>query len=132
VGSLLIVTREEERENKFMNLQECYEEMQGDYEGVKGRLLTDERIQKYLVKFSNAKDYQMMLEALEKKDYELAFRMAHNLKGVSLNLGLTKLQETSAVLCESLRDGEPKEDITGLVEEVKSTYGDTVGAIRQL
>jgi HPt (histidine-containing phosphotransfer) domain-containing protein len=106
--------------------------MNGDYEGVKGRLLTDERIQKYLIKFANATDYQQMVDAIEKDDYDLAFRMSHNLKGVSLNLGITQLQKTSEVLCEEYRNGKPKNDVTELLQAVTDAYQDTLAAIRGL
>jgi HPt (histidine-containing phosphotransfer) domain-containing protein len=115
-----------------MTVQECYEAISGDYEGVKGRLLTDERIQKYLVKFSNATDYQQMVDAINQEDYELAFRMSHNLKGVSLNLGITQLQKTSEVLCEEFRNGKPQNDITGLLNAVTDEYNRTIDAIKSL
>jgi HPt (histidine-containing phosphotransfer) domain-containing protein len=106
--------------------------MNGDYEGVKGRLLTDERIKKYLIKFSNATDYQQMVDAIEKDDYDLAFRMSHNLKGVSLNLGITQLQKTSEVLCEEYRNGKPQNDVTGLLQAVTDAYHATLDAIQGL
>jgi HPt (histidine-containing phosphotransfer) domain-containing protein len=121
-----------EKRGRRMTVQECYESIKGDYEGVKGRLLTDERIQKYLVKFSNATDYQQMVDAINQEDYELAFRMSHNLKGVSLNLGITQLQKTSEVLCEEFRNGKPKNDITGLLDAVTDEYNRTIDAIRSL
>ena len=34
-----------------MTLQECYEKMGGDYEEVLARLISQERIAKYMVKF---------------------------------------------------------------------------------
>jgi HPt (histidine-containing phosphotransfer) domain-containing protein len=120
------------RRVKYMTLQECYESMGADYEGVSGRLLSDDRIRKYLLKFLGTTDYQIMLEALGNKDYELAFRMAHNLKGVSLNLGLTGLQTSSASLCEALRGGKPEIDITSLLESVKEEYQKVVSSINQL
>jgi HPt (histidine-containing phosphotransfer) domain-containing protein len=116
----------------IMTVQECYEKMNGDYEGVKGRLLTDERIQKYLIQFTNGTDYKQMVDAINNKDYDLAFRMSHNLKGVSLNLGITQLQKTSEVLCEEFRNGEPKNDITGLLQAVTDAYQDTLAAIKEL
>jgi HPt (histidine-containing phosphotransfer) domain-containing protein len=106
--------------------------MNGDYEGVKGRLLTDERIKKYLIKFANATDYQQMVDAIEQNDYDLAFRMSHNLKGVSLNLGITQLQKTSEVLCEEYRNGAPQNDVTGLLQAVTDAYNQTIDAIQGL
>lgn len=115
-----------------MTVQECYEKMNGDYEGVTGRLMSDERVKKYLLKFVAATDYSNMLDALEKEDYELAFRMSHNLKGVSLNLGLTGLQKTSDALCESLRGGKPTVDIEPLLTPVKEEYAKVIDSVKGL
>jgi HPt (histidine-containing phosphotransfer) domain-containing protein len=106
--------------------------MKGDYEGVKGRLLNDERIQKYLLKFAAATDYQQMVDAIDQEDYELAFRMSHNLKGVCLNLGITQLQKSSEILCEEFRNGKPQNDITGMLQAVTEDYQSTISAIKGL
>jgi HPt (histidine-containing phosphotransfer) domain-containing protein len=106
--------------------------MDADYEEVSGRLLNDERIRKYLIKFLDTQDYQNMLYALKNEDYEVAFRMSHNLKGVSLNLGLSGLKTASSALCEELRGGKPKGDITPLLESVGEEYQKVINAVRQL
>jgi HPt (histidine-containing phosphotransfer) domain-containing protein len=115
-----------------MTVQGCYEMMDGDYTGVIGRLLKDERIQKYLLKFLDAKDYQEMTEALEQENYEVAFRASHTLKGLSLNLGFTGLQRTSEELCEALRGGKPDIDIAPLVSAVGEEYEKVISAIKAL
>ena len=59
-----------------------------------------------------------------------AFRGAHTLKGVCLNLGFQKLYEVSAELTEALRDRELK----GYEEQfaaVQKQYQITVEAIRE-
>lgn len=115
-----------------MTVQECYAKMSGDYEGVKERLLKDERIEKYLRKFLDSGDYASMMEALEKKDYETAFRASHSLKGVSLNLGFTGLRNSSDKLCEALRGGEPKVDLQDMVLAVTEDYEQVKAAIQLL
>ncbi len=37
-----------------MNVKECYAMMGGDYEGVMGRLMTDERIKNFFLNFHKA------------------------------------------------------------------------------
>jgi HPt (histidine-containing phosphotransfer) domain-containing protein len=115
-----------------MTVQECYQLMEGDYEGVLGRLLKTERIQKYLQKFKDSDDYSNMLTALRGADYETAFRMSHNLKGNSMNLGFTGLQASSSELCEALRGGAPTIDIGGMVSAVGIEYDKVIAAIQQL
>ncbi|MCH5267964.1 MAG: Hpt domain-containing protein [Lachnospiraceae bacterium] len=115
-----------------MTVKECYEAMGGDYEDVKGRLLTDARVEKYLIKFKDANDIQKVVDSLEEQDYESAFRHVHNIKGLSLNLGLSKLRNSSDVLCEELRGGKPEGDISSLLDDMKKDFDATIAAINQL
>ena len=74
-------------------------------------------------------------EALEKEmeeKWEDAFRDAHNLKGISVNLGLQNLFESSTELCESMRNGKPAVDIQPMFDRVKQDYETVVAAIAQL
>lgn len=115
-----------------MTVQEFYKSISGDYEGVSMRLVKDDRILKYLKRFRDSDDYQNMIKGLEEKDYEIVFRMSHNLKGMSLNLGLTDLQKTSDALCEATRHGKPDINIEPLVEAVKESYRKTLDAVNRL
>jgi HPt (histidine-containing phosphotransfer) domain-containing protein len=115
-----------------MTVSEFYDQIGGDYAGVKGRLVNDERILKFLMKFKNTSDYAQMMEALGKEDYETAFRMSHNLKGVGLNLGLTGLHKESDILCEALRGGKPSVDISGMVSAVEKEYNKVIDVIQAL
>lgn len=106
-----------------MNVKEFYAKTGGDYEGVFSRLMTDARIEKYLLKFAEGTDYNGLQESLAVQNYPDAFRFSHNLKGVSLNLGLTKMAAVSSELCEELRAGvAPKNDITGMVAAVSAEF----------
>lgn len=115
-----------------MTAKECYEFMNGDYEDVEGRLLTEERIIKYLNRFKESQEYSLMVEALEEENYEVAFRAVHNLKGISLNLGFTGLIKASTELCESLRNGKPTGDISPLLAEVTKEYNLVIDAVKEL
>lgn len=115
-----------------MTVQECYERMDGDYTGVRDRLIKEERIEKYLRKFLASTDYQDMQEALAKGDYETAFRASHTMKGLSMNLGFTGLQKSSGVLCEALRGGKPEGSIDDMLQAVEQDYIKVIGAIKML
>lgn len=115
-----------------MTVKECYEMMGESYDEVLARLMSDERVAKYLRKFADANDLEKLETTLQEKDWETAFRNAHNLKGLSLNLGFGKLRQSSDVLCEALRGGEPTEDIVPMLEKVREDYKSVVSAIAQL
>ena len=115
-----------------MTIKECYALFGGDYVGVLGRLAKDERILKYLKMFAGGNDYELITSSLAEENYEEAFRNVHNLKGVSLNLGLTPLSDASCVLCEALRHGKPEQDVSQMLKDVEKAYKKVVEAIGKL
>ena len=118
----------------MMNMKECYDGFGGDYEGVLSRLMKEERIIKYTGKFVNGNDYQLIVDSLAAGDKETAFRNVHNLKGVSLNLGFTPLHQTSDVLCEALRPGNPPvadAEVERMLADVKAAYDKVVAALKE-
>ena len=62
----------------------------------------------------------------------MAFQAAETLKGICLNLAITKLAESSSALTESLRAGGWSEEAGTLFERVKDDYSHTVQAIQML
>lgn len=115
-----------------MELNEFYRLVGGDYNEVIGRLPTENMIRKYLGKFSNSSDYADMMSAIKEQRWEDAFRGAHNIKGVSMNLGFGILRDSSSELCEALRGGAPSVDISEMVEKVSADYENVIGAIAGL
>ena len=113
-------------------LEQCYEEMGGDYKGVLGRLMKEERITRFLGKFKNDNMWETLEKSVEQKQWEEAFRAAHSLKGVCANLGITRLENSSSELTEVLRDGEPTVDISPLLEQVRGDYEIVMKALETL
>ncbi len=89
-----------------MTVKECYEQMGSDYEGVLGRMGSEAMIKRFALKFLQDPSFNNLKENLEKNDGEEAFRAAHTLKGVCLNLGFDELYEASAEITEKLRGKE--------------------------
>lgn len=112
-----------------MTLQECYAAMGGNYEDAIGRLRSERLVQKFVLKFMADGSYDLLCRSLEEKNYSEAFRAAHTIKGVCQNLSLTKLQDSSSRLCESLRGGYTPES-EALARETGADYQQTVSAIR--
>ena len=92
-----------------MNVRECYEAINGDYEEVKRRFLTDARIRRFA----------------------LLFQAAHTLKGVCLNLGFTGLYRPVSSITELLRAGE-YENALEEMEQVEKDYTTAERSLREL
>ena len=67
---------------------------------------------------------------MRSNNWEEAFRAAHTLKGVSQNLGFTRLYESSHEITEALRT--KNYDLAAqLLSKVEADYAQTEAAIRQ-
>jgi len=117
----------------MMTIEECYAAMNADYKEVKGRLRTEERIIKFVLKCLDDKSYQLLMDSIHDRNMEEAFRAVHTMKGICQNLAFTQLYVSTDVLCERLRDcHEYKADIDPLVEKVKEDYLMTIKCIKLL
>ena len=67
---------------------------------------------------------------IEAKDGERAFRAAHTLKGVCINLGFDRLYNVSAELTEKLR-GREIEESEELFEQVEKEYYALIAVLKQ-
>lgn len=115
-----------------MTIQECYQQLGGDYEDVKSRLPSEGIIKKFAAKFLDDKSFSELCSAMEENDRGNAFRASHTLKGVCANLGFTRLLQSSSGLTELLRGEETAmpSEAGAYFEEVKRDYEQTVDAIR--
>lgn len=112
-----------------MTLQECYASMGGDYDAVMGRLRSEERVRKFLGLFGADENFASLTAAMDASDWPTAFRAAHSLKGVALNLAMTALAQSSSELTECLRSGAPAQDPAPLYAAVRADYETTTAAI---
>lgn len=112
-----------------MTVQECYQQIQGNYENVLKRLKTDERIVKFLELFFKRYYLSEVIRIRKCKNNQEIFKCVHDLKGMALNLGLTALQKAAQNLCEAVRYGEPSVDISPLYQEVTKEYQKVVDII---
>lgn len=89
-----------------MTLQECYAQMGVDYSGVLSRMGKEARVRKYLALFPDEPSFSTLCQAMEAGDGPEAFRAAHSLKGICMNLDLAPLLRSVSTLTEQLRGGE--------------------------
>lgn len=116
-----------------MTVQECYEQMGADYADVTSRLRTDERIVRFLGKVADDGSFSLLCASMQAHNMEEAFRAAHTLKGICMNLSLTKLFASANALTEALRGRtEYGDDLLPLLEKLKVDYEATVQCIRAL
>ena len=115
-----------------MTVKECYEQMGADYEGLLSRLGSEALIKKFAVKFLADGSFQDLKTSLEAGEAEQAFRAAHTLKGICLNLGFDNLYKPSEELTELLRGREIVPGSQEKFAEVEAEYNKTVAAIQGL
>ena len=114
-----------------MNVRECYEEIRGDYEDVRRRFLSDQRIRKFALLFLKDESMGNLLAGMEKEDCREAFQAAHTLKGVCLNLGLSGLFDPVNRMTEALRAGDYGKALQ-IQPEVQREYDTTYRCFEKL
>lgn len=103
-----------------------------DVEGALGRLMNNEAFyEKILKKFEQDQNMYGLLAALKEKNYEDAFHFAHTLKGLSGNLGMTRLMQADIVIVEKLRSGE-EQDFETELKEVEEAYEAVLAVIHKM
>lgn len=113
-----------------MTLKECYDSFGGNYEEVLSRLMDDKRVQRFAFKFLNDTNFDTLCECLENEKYEDAFRAAHTIKGLCLNLGFERLRISSDELTEALRNGKG-DGTEELLEKVRADYTEVITALKE-
>ncbi len=107
------------------------ESLGADYQEIMERFLENEDFYlKLLEKFSKKPDIYEIEAALDKEDFEGAFRLAHSIKGGSANMGLTYLSEAMVELTDALRNPPyDMEKIRPLYSEAKANFEDTMAQV---
>ena len=114
-----------------MEIKEAYQILKCNYDEVYSRFGSEGLVKRFALKFLNDESFAQLKEALETKDAEKAFRLAHTLKGICQNLGLGTLYKSSYSVTEALRDG--KNDVTDeMLSKLKDDYKMTVSTIESL
>lgn len=116
-----------------MTVKECYDAMGANYEEIIGRLRTEERVKKFVMKILSDKSYDLLINSMEERNMEEAFRAAHTIKGVCQNLSLTRLYQSASELSDMLRGCQEYEEQMGpALEKVKEDYAYMVEQIQKL
>lgn len=112
-----------------MTIKSLYEAVGGDYEDVVKRLISEEFAAQLALGFLDDDGFSSLEKAMKNRNAEDAFRAAHTLKGVALNLGFKNLGESASELTEVLRkrtfDGADEP-----FEKVRADYAVVISALR--
>ena len=114
-----------------MTIRECYEELGLDFDAVLSRLINERLVQKFALKFLDDPSFQNLKDALDSKDVETAFRAAHTLKGVCLNLGFDTVDNAVDDICTPLKclRSKPLYKINGSIETVYNRILDACNCV---
>lgn len=122
---LLAIYEIYEEEEFSMDIFEFYKSIGVDSADVLRRLGNEKLIEKYLDRFYRDDTFLLLEKSVRNRDYGTAFRAAHTLKGICLNLELLPLSVLSSELTEILRDYTPDRE-----EKLMETFTRFVEAYR--
>jgi len=113
-----------------MTLEQLYCSIgsESDYLDVLRRFTGEALVKRFVIKFLQDPSFA----SLEEGNAEEAFRAAHTLKGVCLNLGFVSLYGPSSALTESLRGLVISDEADGLFASVRLQYEKLIEAINKL
>lgn len=113
------------------SLFQALAEAGADVNATMDRFLNNENLyKKFLFKFIDDPNFNLLKENLETGQFEDAFKAAHTLKGVSANLGLTPVYTPLSQLTEQLRSQE-YDGWNTLFREVEENYNSICKIIEQ-
>lgn len=114
-----------------MTLESFYDTIGGDYKKTVERLYNEKLLRKFVLKYRQDDTFNQLSAARESQDWESAFRAAHTLKGVALNLGFTQLNVSASALTEHLRGNKPLTN-DSLYQAVKRDHELIINSIDEL
>lgn len=116
-----------------MTEKDYFNSMGVNYSELLHRFSNDGRIMKFLGMMLTDNSFPMLKSAIEQKNQEAAFRAAHTLKGVALNLGLSHLSNSASELTEVLRSSCLDTEKSNLLfEQVSKDYDNVISCIKML
>ena len=113
-----------------MDIKTFYQTIEGDYEEILGRFMTEARIIKFVRRFPADGSFALLKSSLASGNCEEAFRAAHTLKGVAQNLSFTKLFTVGETVTNILRGGSMAVD--AYMPALEEAYNQTVAAVAQI
>lgn len=118
-----------------MTLQILFQKLGSSYDDILCRLVSEERIIKFLKMFLQDDSYAQLKESLQNNDIVNSFIYAHNIKGICQNLNFPLLASSSSELTEQLRKENVRNfsmnDFLKTFEKVTIDYNNTINYIKE-
>lgn len=115
----------------MISMREAYEKIGADYNGACVRLMGEEMLARFALKFLDDECMERLEAALAAGDAEGAFMAVHTLKGVSQNLGFDNLYKSAVVVTEALRNADTVDDARDGIHALRQQYTATMSALRE-
>lgn len=105
------------------DLRAFYDHAGGDYDGVVGRLRSEDRVLKFVGLFASDTSYDSLVASMDRgDDVDGAFRAAHSLKGTARTVGLSAIGDRADEVCEALRDKPDVSEAVPLMPALTEAY----------
>lgn len=114
-----------------MTVRDFYSEVNGDYNEISSRILSEDRIRKYLYIFLRDKTFTNLCTEIDCNNTQKAFIYAHTLKGLSQNLSLSSLYAYSELITQALRNNNIKKAVS-LLPRLSEEYTRVMVGIKTL
>lgn len=121
-----------------MTIKEFYDFIGEDYDDVIGRLRAESRVYKYVMKYPDDKNFDLLISSMKEKNYADAFRAAHTVKGTALNFSFNSFAAIASEITEKLRNSEDTAaieadpDLDGLIAQASEKYEKIISGIKQI
>ena len=114
-----------------MTLSELYIVLGGSRRAVLARIPSEAMIRKFVKMYPQDTSLAELRQAVDARDWDGAFRAAHTLKGVALNLGFSYLADAAGALTEHLRGGRALTQ-PELLRAVEEAHAQALRALAEL
>jgi HPt (histidine-containing phosphotransfer) domain-containing protein len=118
-----------------MNIQELYQSIDGDYDQAIRVLRVDKLVDKHIRRFVDNDVVDGLLTAGGSMNPTDLFEAAHAVKGVTANLGLSKLSDMASEITEEYRPGNERklsdEDVKLKIEAIRELHEQIVDKIQK-
>lgn len=112
-------------------MRDAYKKIGADYDDVLQRLMSDDMVARFAVKFLDDDSMPNLDAAMAAGDAKAAFIAAHTLKGVCQNLSFDNLYRPAVDVTEALRNATDITAAEPLMPALREAYAKTVAAIRE-